>query len=276
MDVLKEGLILTGYTLFLLLVPGLVLAYLMNVVAGRVEHLAYQLMGRRIFLFIFGWLGTMIHELGHAVMCLVFGHRIKEMVLFDPSKAHQHLGYVQHSYNPRNPYHLIGNFFIGIGPIVFGVIVIYAAGWLLLSEHFLASFQAISYDHRVLTNLDAFYRLGQQLLAALERFSALFVTSENLGRWQFYLFLYILFSVGSSIKLSKADIRGAFSGLLALIVLLSAFCFVLILFKDGIAMETILRISNFFSPFFILVIFVLLLNGLLLVPLWVAVRLFGR
>jgi hypothetical protein len=41
------------------------------------------------------------------------------------------------------------------------------------------------------------------------------------GDWRFYLFLYVAFSVGSSITLSKADVEGAWKGFVAFVVMFS-------------------------------------------------------
>jgi hypothetical protein len=75
----------------------------------------------------------MIHELSHALFCIIFGHKIQEMKLFSPENDGT-LGYVNHSYNPKNPYQQIGNFFIGTGPIWGGVLLLYVASYFLLPE----------------------------------------------------------------------------------------------------------------------------------------------
>ncbi len=68
-------------------------------------------------------IGTPIHELGHALMCLIFGHHINKMVLWQPRDPKGVLGYVSHSYNKKNLWHVLGNLFIGLGPIFSGLLV---------------------------------------------------------------------------------------------------------------------------------------------------------
>ena len=69
-------------------------------------------------------LGTRIHELGHAAMCLLFGHRIERMKLWSPPAKNGMYGYVEHSYNRKNPWAQLGNLFIGMGPLFSGLGVV--------------------------------------------------------------------------------------------------------------------------------------------------------
>ena len=76
--------------------------------------------------YLVAWLGTPVHELGHALFCLIFGHKIEEIRFFKPDKDTGTLGFVYHTWNPKNPWHVLGNFFIGIGPVVLGCAVLFA------------------------------------------------------------------------------------------------------------------------------------------------------
>ena len=65
-------------------VPGLVLTLIVNYASTLLQQRALRTIGRGWYLGLFGWLGTIIHELGHALFCLIFRHKITEMKLFDP------------------------------------------------------------------------------------------------------------------------------------------------------------------------------------------------
>lgn len=68
-------------------------------------------------------IGTPIHELGHVIMCLIFGHKIIEIKWYQFVEE-GHYGYVNHTFNKRNLYQRVGHFFIGLGPIIFGTLII--------------------------------------------------------------------------------------------------------------------------------------------------------
>ena len=104
--------------LFILLGPALILASLMNMVATWVGRQGYRALGYRGFLFGVSWLGVAVHELGHVIFCFLFLHKVERVRFFDPSSLDGSLGSVEHRYRRNNIYQEIGNFFIGIGPII--------------------------------------------------------------------------------------------------------------------------------------------------------------
>jgi len=75
-------------------------------------------------------IGTPVHELGHAIMCKIFCHRITGMKLWNPKPTNGVYGYVEHSYSKRNVWAKFGNMFIGMGPLFSGLGVTLLALWL--------------------------------------------------------------------------------------------------------------------------------------------------
>ncbi len=201
--------------------PGLVLAFILSFEAGFVERRAVVIMGRGWYLGLFGWLGTIVHEFGHAVFCIIFGHKITDMKLFDPDPETGSLGYVAHSYNPRSIYQLMGNFFIGIGPILLGTAIIYLLSYLLLGLNPFSMAGNYNIAASQLNSWDAFGQLFQNLLSSSGSFFVEVFSWGNLSNWQLYAFIYLAFAIGSSITLSQSDLKGTslgFSVILGLVL----------------------------------------------------------
>ena len=66
-------------------------------------------------------LSTPLRELGHAMMAVLTFHRIEDFCLLNVYDPDGELGFVEHSYNPRNPVAVLGNFFYALGPVVTGL-----------------------------------------------------------------------------------------------------------------------------------------------------------
>lgn len=180
--------------------PLFFLAVLMHYVSDFICKKLMNTVGMRIYVYLIAWLGTAVHECGHAFFCIIFRHKIVEMKLFKPDSEEGTLGYVSHQYDKKSLYQNIGNFFIGIGPIISGTLVICLASYLLIGVN----------------------------LATLPRIKdfAAFWTQSGIAQqpvWKICVFVYIVFSVGSSITLSPPDIttsiKGAFFTLIFIFIL---------------------------------------------------------
>jgi hypothetical protein len=189
--------------------------------------------GYKFDVYITGWLGTPVHELGHALLCIPFGHRITEMRLYSPNSDDGSLGYVNHSYNPNNFWHQIGNFFIGIGPILMGSAVLFLLIKYLvphnqnLMDIVMAKGSTITSLADIKQQLVQLYHTGLAVPAAL-------FTKANMQTWQFWVFLYVAMAVASHMELSLPDLKGAWSGLISIAILLLVINSITLFFKVDI------------------------------------------
>ncbi len=160
--------------------------------------------------------GTPIHELGHAVMCVLFGHTIEEISLYNPDPKNGMLGYVKHSYNPKNIYHQLGNFLIGLGPLLSGVGCMIGILFLCFNpamhDYFDQAFAIVQADGHV----------WEICLAGLRLLPALFSHEGNL--FLQILGLVLILAIMLHVNLSGEDIRRSLpgAGLYATLLLLFA------------------------------------------------------
>lgn len=187
------------------------------------QKLFYKLMGAKAgykAVIATSVIGTPVHEIGHAVMCLLFGHKIDEIVLWKPEIRTGKLGYVNHSYNHKNLYQRLGNLFIGVGPIISGMAVLTAV------MHFCFPVTM----HQYMSSARELLQAGTDELEILELgLSMLPESAEEFGNneiteWVRVIGILIMLSVSLHINLSTADIKAARSALpiYCLVVFLTA------------------------------------------------------
>lgn len=155
------------------------------------------------------WIGVPVHEMGHALMCWLFGHKVEQIKLVQFGAPDGTMGYVNHTYDPSNLFHRIGLFFIGIAPIIMGIAVIAGTLYFTLPETFGLWIEAVKGSYAVKDIGDTSWLLVRSLFSV-----------SNFTNPLFYLFLVISVSVASHMSLSKADIAGAKSGLVSMYVIL--------------------------------------------------------
>jgi hypothetical protein len=162
--------------------------------------------------YLVAWLGTPIHELGHALFCLIFGHRIDNISLFRPDHATGTLGYVYHKWNPKNPWHVLGNFFIGVGPMVLGSAVLFALFYFMIpgSDRVWETLRVSAGTVAQNSLVAGYFNVFRDATLAIIK---IVFSSANLSIWQFWLFLYLSVCIASNIRLSWADAKGSLAGL---------------------------------------------------------------
>jgi hypothetical protein len=260
------SLIQVGIFLF----PGLVLAFIMNYESGFVQRRTLLAMGKGWYLGLFGWLGTIIHELGHAIFCLIFRHKITAMKLFDPDPETGTLGYVEHSYNSASIYQLVGNFFIGIGPIILGTAIIYLLSYLLLGLNPFELANNFNITSSQIISWEALIQILQILWTSSTSLLWEVFSWHNLSTWQLYAFIYLVFAIGSSIRLSPPDIKGALKGFSVILILIFIFNLATVWagdFTSNIVTGTVGYFCVFYTVMFLILLLNIAVSILLLLPL---------
>ena len=206
-----------------------------------------------------GWLGTPIHEFSHAVMCVVFRHRIKRVALFEPDAASGRLGYVSHSFDSKSVYQVVGNFFIGVAPFLGGALALFGLLWLFEPG---AARQAMNADGIASTAASGnLVEAAVQIVRHVFHVLARLVTIEHLGTLAFWAFLYLVLCVGSHLAPSPADYKGAWLGGLLLLGLILAFN-VVFLAAGGRPGAVTGALASVLGPAFALLVLAAALSGI--------------
>lgn len=219
-QLLLNSLLLTLQVSLLFFGGIFIVGLLLFLLARFTRNIFAKTFGYRAEIFITAWIGTPVHEIGHAVFCLLFGHRIRKITLFNPNAKDGSLGSVEHSYNPRNFYQRAGNFFIGAGPLIFGSLVIMTLGYFLLpaTDGFSTVFTGNSpVDFSDPQQIHWF--LQEIAIRAFDQVKIVF-TLANAGDWKFWLFLYLSLAISAHMELSPPDLKQMWSGLWIIILLI--------------------------------------------------------
>ena len=229
-NILVSWLVQLASSLGVILLAGFLVALLNRYLYKRLGSCG------RVVCYATGLVGTPIHEGAHALMCLLFGHKITDIKFFQIGSADGTLGYVQHSYNPKNFYQKMGNLWIGTAPVFVGGAVIGLLQYLLLPEVYAARRRLIyGLDFSSLT----FRRVGTMLGAQMDLFT------KGIGTWQWWVFTVLAALIAMHMTLSREDLKNAWGGL---------FLYLLILFAADLALgfffpSVLIRVTNAFMTF---------------------------
>ena len=271
-SLLIQALQSTAWQALYLLIPLLLTGTLIHFCSNLLEIFALRLLGLKAYLYLIAWPGTLVHELGHAIFCSPFGHRIDKVRLLSFSTRNQSTGYVSHSYSGRNPWHLLGNFFISIGPLLLGSLVV------ILSLRYLAGVpvgpRRLLANANSLVSAESIFSSLKVLNLSLRGLAYGLVRSVDWTGWRTWLAAYLILSVGSAMTLSREDLSAAAGGLGVLLLL--GYAFNLALALTGIsAFQPSGLLPWTLAGCLVLIVVLTVLLPVLLV-LWLLVKLTGR
>lgn len=168
--------------------------------------------------------GTPIHELGHALMCIPFGHRIKDMKLFMiPKKRSRTLGYVEHTHNRKDWWAVFGDLFISFGPIFSGIGVMVLVLSLCFGEQWRAYLEASRSAIESGVSFQEMTSIAFSLLISLFKGFGENVFGAIVG-------ILIILSVAQHITLSLADLKGCRKALVMYVCVIAVFAAITMLF----------------------------------------------
>jgi hypothetical protein len=238
--------------------PLLLLAFLMNFIASSCERISLKVIREDIYLYLFAWLGTTIHEAGHALFAVIFRHKINKIKFFSPDPATGTLGYVDHSYNKKSLYQQVGNLFIGIGPIIMCCLVLYALSYLLFRIK-LNNLSTLTINTETFHSSATFMAAVAEIWSGIKAFVSEVFSGSHSSFLKVAIFVYCFYSIGSSITLSKSDLATSGKGFLTVVIAIFVFNMATI-WKGGFATVFATKLSAFFSGFYFIIILAAIIN----------------
>ena len=208
----------TFIDLFRLFGNIIIFGFILYLLSSMTRRIFAKTLGAKTELYITGWIGTPIHELSHALFCIIFNHKISDIKLFTTKS--DTIGYVLHSYDSRSWYQQIGNFFIGVGPIIMGTLIVYFL-FLLLAPELKENIFSVKIDYDKSAGiLNIIYSgISNIFTSILNIFSNIIkniLVSQSYKNIGFWIFIYLSISIASHMELSPADISHALKGMLVI------------------------------------------------------------
>jgi hypothetical protein len=202
-------------------------------------------------------LSTPMREVGHAMMAVLFWHRIEDVQLLNIGDPDGEFGFVEHSYNPRNPVALLGNFFYAMGPVVLGLLAV--------SLIFLTCFHGVlpAYFDEIRALGDAGAGVGEYLKAAFSFIPKMFTLGEA-AMWLRVIGCALLVFLCLGIYVSPLELMEAASGIAILVGLVMAASGVMMLFDDRVMRIAIGGLRSFSTVVIALFLVVLVFSAGLL------------
>jgi len=168
----------------------------------------------------FAIIGTPIHELSHAIVAFLTGHRIEELALFRPNPLTGELGHLKHSWNDRNPFQkFIGNPLIAIAPFFGGALILYFLTKLLMPQLIIGNtLPALSSNL-----LGDFYQFETYIVTLFDgtvSMLRMFFKWRNLLSIKFYIYVLLVLGISLHLAPSRQDFVHFWTYLFGLLVII--------------------------------------------------------
>lgn len=216
LDFLSKLLLSTLWQIVTVMGAFLFFGTILYILARTSRKIHVNRFGYGADLYITAWIGTPVHELGHALFSILFGHKIHDISLYSPNND-DCLGYVSYSYNHKNPWCLLGTFFSSIGPILLGSLVIYFMVKLMLpnGQTIINILSGIRADF---SSFNGFMNLVGSIVVAVPPTLNELWNAISIGGWKVWLFIYLSICISAHMELSPADFKCAIPGVVLVIV----------------------------------------------------------
>lgn len=158
---------------------------LLVVIFGYVSNfLNWRYLNYGVVRFLY-YIGALVHEISHAILCVLTGAKIEEFTIFSdqPHVTHR---------KSRLP--LLGELLISSAPIFGGLFFLFLVNHYLLGNHFAASLPQFSSWHDWRSIIASPLGLLMQI---------------NLLQWQSWVMILLFFNVGAMIGPSLQDLKNA-------------------------------------------------------------------
>lgn len=243
--------------LFALIPFGLIL--LLGFTLGYIYDFIIKVAGRGFKFFYTPtiYLGTPLHELCHASMCVLFGHKITDMKLLLVPPQDGCLGYVSHTYNPKNFYHRMGNFFIGIAPTTM-IAFLLCLGLFFIKDNFKDILFFIPQS-----NFTGIGEIFSTVFGNCKNMFVHFFDVKNFANWKWWLYIFFAIQFASHMRMSAPDMKNSTTGLVFVVIVLVVLPLIFsLIFKAG----EILRIEvGIVSTVCCLIVITIIMHMILLI-----------
>ena len=211
-DWILNVMVATGLLVVIVVAVSGAALILANVIERVTFRTVVSVLGYRCSIYTTGWIGTPVHELSHIVVLWVFRIRVIGCSLFSPGLENETLGHVYSLLDPKNPFHRLGWSLSSIAPLVVGISLIFVLGSFLVPG-LSPTFAQVGSTPSYVAAPDTLDYLRIMLSATLGTIGSL-LDYANLGRWQFWLFVYVSISIACHFAPSRQDLRGIGPGIL--------------------------------------------------------------